>query len=108
MLPSAVQIGPHRVPFVYKPEIDLEGNEDDIVSGCFFPEDYRIEIRQGLRGSRMAEVLLHEVLHVVFANTKFAPESDEERAVTVLASSLTQIARDNPEFINCWLAHARS
>ena len=106
-LPTSIRVGPHDVPVFYKPRLEDE-DEGSVVSGLFFVEDFHIEIRQGLKGSRMAEVLMHEVLHAVHSNTRFTDDEDEERAVTILASALTQLAKDNPEFIRSWLAHAIS
>lgn len=104
MLPSEVIVGPHRVPIVYK---DRLGDDDAcVVDGLFVPDDFHIEIRSGLRGSRTAEVLLHEALHALNTSVAFASEEDEERVVTTLASSLTKLAQDNPNFIRAWLAHA--
>lgn len=105
--PSLIRVGPHDIPIVYKPSLKLD--DDEFASGLFYcTGNYHIEIQQDLRGSRMAEVLLHEVLHAVWANTQFTAEKNEERAVSVLSSALTQLAKDNPDFIKSWLAHAVS
>ncbi|NBW10608.1 MAG: hypothetical protein EBR82_21545 [Caulobacteraceae bacterium] len=104
---TSIRIGPHDVRVIFKTSLDGD-NAESIVSGLFFPDDPRIELKTNLRHSRMAEVMMHETLHAIWSNTQFTEEKDEERAVSVLACSLTQLARDNPEFIKFWLSYAIS
>ena len=48
------------------------------------------------------DTLLHEILHGVYWQYNIKPEDDEERTVTTMATGLTQIFKDNPEFID-WI-----
>ena len=104
-LPTSVKVGAHQVQVVYKSRLDGTDAEQ-VVNGSFDPDTYVIELRSGLAPSRMAEVMLHEVLHAVNDQTVFVEDEDEERVVTVLAAYLTKFAQDNPDFIRSWLHHA--
>lgn len=46
-----------------------------------------------------ADTFLHEVLHAIYANAGLTDEDDEEKIVTMLASGLCQVIRDNPALI---------
>ena len=58
-----------------------------------------IRVRADLERRRKAEVLLHEVLHAAFSMGDLSGGDSEEKTVTVLGSQMTQVWRDNPEFI---------
>jgi hypothetical protein len=58
-----------------------------------------IRVRDDLQPSRKANVLLHEVLHAAYNIGDLTDTSTEEKTVTVLANQMTQVWRDNPEFI---------
>ena len=105
MLPSSVKVGAHKCPIVYKDSIEGDDTEN-LHCGMFYVEEFRIEIRSRMRNSRIAEVLIHEVLHAINATYGFIDQEEEERAVTPLAAALTKLAPDNPEFIQQWLHHA--
>lgn len=105
MLPSFVIVGAHRIPITYKRVLEGE-DEENCISGLFFPDDFRIEIKEKLRSTRMAEIILHETLHAINATYGFVDQEQEERTVTTLAAALTKLAQDNPEFIQQWLHHA--
>jgi hypothetical protein len=49
-----------------------------------------------------AETVLHELLHAVFAVASVQAKQGEEHIVSVVATHLAQIIRDNPEFVT-WL-----
>jgi hypothetical protein len=67
--------------------------------GDFDPNTYRIRVREDLEPAKAANVLLHEVLHAAYTMGDLSDGCTEEKVVTVLANQLTQIWRDNPEFI---------
>lgn len=58
-----------------------------------------IRVRTDLAPSVRAEVLLHEVIHTAYYNAVLQKDDDEERVVETLGNQLTQIWRDNPEFV---------
>lgn len=45
---------------------------------------------------KVANVLLHELLHAAWAEANLQDEDDEERTVSGLANMMSQIWRDNP------------
>lgn len=48
---------------------------------------------------RLANTLLHEVLHAAWENTNLPAKAAEEDVVTSLANQLAQVWRDNPTLI---------
>jgi len=58
-----------------------------------------IRVRDDLLPKVKAEVLLHEVLHAAY-DMGCCDNSDEEKLVNILGNQLTQIWRDNPEFVS--------
>lgn len=42
-----------------------------------------------------AEILIHEVLHAIWASRGLTPRITEEKAVTALATGLAEVFRDN-------------
>lgn len=58
-----------------------------------------IRIHEGLSPPVAAEVLLHEVLHCCWWSGDIHDADDEERTVTVAATQLSQVWRDNPKFV---------
>lgn len=57
-----------------------------------------IRIRDDLPPQKTAEVLLHEVLHAAYDMGCISGE-DEEKIVSIFGHQLTQIWRDNPQFV---------
>ena len=48
---------------------------------------------------KAANTLLHEVMHAVYDISKLQDDDKEERIVAAISSQLTQVWRDNPEFV---------
>lgn len=44
----------------------------------------------------VADTILHEILHAIWAERRLPNRTREERAVTALAQGLTTVFRDNP------------
>lgn len=57
-----------------------------------------IRVRDDLPPQKTAEVLLHEVLHAAYDMGCVGGE-DEEKTVSIFGRQLTQIWRDNPQFV---------
>jgi hypothetical protein len=57
-----------------------------------------IRIRTDLIPTVKAEVLMHEVLHAAY-HMGSADNADEEKLVSILGNQMTQIWRDNPDFV---------
>lgn len=57
-----------------------------------------IRVRTDMPPARVAEVLLHEVLHVIW-EVGCCDSGDEEKVVSILAMVQCQVWRDNPDLI---------
>lgn len=55
----------------------------------------KIFINKDLPDSKKRETLLHELLHIVYANAYLQPNDEEERVVGALSTGLHQIIEDN-------------
>lgn len=58
-----------------------------------------IRVRSDLPRQRIAEAVLHEILHAAF-DAGACEVGDEERIVGVLGGMLAQVWRDNPEIVS--------
>lgn len=71
--------------------------------GDFSYIDNRIRIEKDLSGPPLVDTVLHEMLHAIWkAGQLKDKKEEEERVVAVTATYLTQIFRDNPQFLN-WI-----
>ena len=71
--------------------------------GDFSYINSRIRIEQNLTGPPLVDTVLHEVLHAIWRIGQLKDKKeDEERAVAIMASYLTQVLRDNPALMP-WL-----
>mgnify|MGYP000389055993 FL=1 len=71
--------------------------------GDFSYINSRIRIEQNLTGPPLVDTVLHEVLHAIWRLGQLKDKKeDEERTVSVMASYLTQVLRDNPALMP-WL-----
>lgn len=91
-LPATVLVGPHyyTVSRVRRP------STSKAVVGLCDNNDLTIRIKKPLPPTMEAEVVLHEVLHAVFASMRIVPKKGEEHCVDLLAPGLLQVFRDNP------------
>ncbi|WP_298983369.1 hypothetical protein [uncultured Roseibium sp.] len=76
--------------------------------GGYSGQHGRISIDRAYHGKpeELANTVLHEVLHACFHTsglTGLPPGETEELTVTVLGNALTQVFRDNPEFLD-WVS----
>jgi hypothetical protein len=71
--------------------------------GDFSYINSRIRIEQNLTGPPLVDTVLHEVLHAIWRLGQLKDKKeDEERVVSVMATYLTQVLRDNPALMP-WL-----
>lgn len=97
-LPPAVRVGPHDIRFATLGTADAKRNY-----GTFVPSEQEIQLqREYSSGSMAAETVLHELMHAIFAVASVQAKQGEEHIVSVVATYLAQIVRDNPEFV-AWL-----
>ncbi len=61
-----------------------------------------IRVRTDLDPVKLANTLIHEVLHACFYIGDIEDDDKQERTVTILANQLTQVWRDNPELV-AWI-----
>lgn len=100
-LPPSVRVGPHDIRFATLGTADAKKNY-----GTFVPAEQQIQLQQEYTsGSMAAETVLHELLHAIFAVATVQVKQGEEHIVSVVATYLAQIIRDNPEFV-IWLQRA--
>lgn len=67
--------------------------------GEYDPSDGALRVKADLQPQLAAEVLLHETLHACYSTGCLDSSADEEKTVSILAVQLTQVWRDNPDFV---------
>jgi len=94
--PRKIRIGPNDVNIEFT---SLNGE----IFGDYSYINNLIRIEKTLTGGPFVDTILHEMLHAIWrlGQLKDVKET-EERTVSVTASYLAQIIRDNPELI-AWL-----
>jgi|TARA_R110000772_G_scaffold218902_1_gene329491 hypothetical protein len=90
---KSIKVGPTDFSVEYVPlNEELFGDFSYITS--------RIRIEENLKGPPLVDTVIHEVLHAIWKLGQLKDKKeDEERAVSVMATYLTQVLRDNPEFM---------
>ena len=93
---KTVRIGPNDVNIDYT---NLNGE----IFGDYSYINNLIRIEKTLTGGPLVDTVLHEILHAIWRLGQLNDVREaEERAVSVTASYLAQVIRDNPELI-AWL-----
>jgi len=101
-LPEYIKVGPYDISVrVISSELAARLKED----GDFDGET--IHIADGQRGPQLADTILHELLHAIYATFGLKDEDEEERIVSALATGLVGVLRDNPNFAR-WLTDEAS
>lgn len=63
-------------------------------------EEQTIEIvTEGITPIFQLDTFMHEILHAIFSYHALDDDDDEEKTVTLLASGLVAVLRDNPELV---------
>jgi len=97
-LPSSLRVGPYDITIAIVDE--LTGSY-----GEFSPVEQEIRLLREYKTAALAvDTLLHEVLHAAWFAAAL-PKKYEERTVSALAPTLTQILRDHPEVLE-WVRKA--
>ncbi len=93
-LPGSVRLGYRSVP------VALRRFDDPGEYGLYLLHRDSIEINQALGPSLRGSVLIHEILHAMFA-TAMIPVDDEteETIVRALTPQIVALIRDNPRLI---------
>ena len=99
-IPKTVRVG-HRTYRIepLRPVSDLVEREN---RGAHCYESALIQVDNTVDNQRVAEVLLHEILHACWAVGNL-PDEHEEDTVTVLSRQVMQIIQDNPKVWD-WIA----
>ena len=93
---KSVKVGPTDFSIEYVPL-------NDELFGDFSYINSRIRIEENLKGSALVDTVLHEILHAIWKLGQLKDKrEDEERAVAIMATYLTQVLRDNPMMLT-WL-----
>ena len=78
-------------------------NDDKKLDGQFIHTDKTITITPSLSSSDRLNILLHETLHGVWfhwgVGETVRAKNAEEAIITSIANGLTNVIRDNPEFL---------
>lgn len=97
-LPESVRIGPHDIKFGA-----LSASESKNNYGMFVPAEQTIRLNNGyVSGSMAVDTVLHEIIHAIFSVGTVQAKQGEEHIVSVVATYLAQIIRDNPKLVK-WL-----
>lgn len=91
-VPDRFDFGPHP----WRVELKAGMSDSADLLGRCDHRTHTIELEPEQQHSGMAEVLLHELLHVCLAAMEL-PEKREERLVNTLAPSLLMLLRANPD-----------
>ena len=93
---KSVKVGPTDFSIEYVPL-------NDELFGDFSYINSRIRIEENLKGTALVDTVLHEILHAIWKLGQLKDKrEDEERAVAIMATYLTQVLRDNPMMLT-WL-----
>ena len=91
-LPKSVKIGGHTIQIEQSTTLDCMGQYERSKA--------LISVDKSLAPSQKAATILHEVLHVIIAETHpTMSESLEEKLVTTLETGLFAFIKDNPKLI---------
>lgn len=75
--------------------IEFDGDIDVNLMGREAYDKAKIFIRKDMPISKKRETLLHEILHIIYANAYLMKGDDEERIVGALSAGLHQVFEDN-------------
>jgi len=93
---KSVKVGPTDFSIEYVPL-------NDELFGDFSYINSRIRIEENLKGTALVDTVLHEILHAIWKLGQLKDKrEDEERAVAMMETYLTQVLRDNPKMLT-WL-----
>ncbi len=108
-IPETIRIG--AADFDVAPIPALEGDKFALYGYMHWPSQH-IRYVEGLPRQRLAEILLHEVIHGLWKEYELREEGPngqdiEENYVKALGKGFLQIIRDNPDLI-AWVSQSFS
>ena len=102
-LPEVVYVGPYALNVVVTepPELNDADNPDMKLSGRLRLEDNAVLVSPSQSGVYLADTLLHEVLHAVWAVAGgWSWDIDEERVIYSMSTVLLDTLRRNPALVD--------
>ena len=98
-LPGKIKVGPHEYVVVRKTEEEMP---DEIGESRF--DSLELCLRKQLRGSKLKEILLHELLHLCTYPSFTGAYDDSEKLtsedfVNAVAPLLLQVLQENPKLV---------
>lgn len=94
--PTTIRIGAHDYDVLPFPEDEAQRERQ---YGDFSQWDETIRIRFTGTVWQILDTLIHEVIHCIYYQYQLSKKSGEEKTVTCLSSGLTQVIRDNDEWV---------
>lgn len=91
-LPSKLWIGYRQFRMVYTKDLPS-------CDGCVSMGDRLIQIGVAQKPSDEVDTVIHEILHVLIAESTLVERSDQEALVSVLANKLTELFVRNPNLL---------
>jgi hypothetical protein len=94
-MPATVKVGPHVYRVLRKPKTAMPKH-----LGSCDCSSLQIWVRQRLKKSKAAEILLHETLHAILHSVCNGESKNEEEDFVEAASPvLLQVLQDNPQLV---------
>ena len=86
-------------------DYDIVPNTNKKLDGQFIHTDKQITISENLNPADKLNTIIHEILHGIWFHWGLGeqiekPKKAEEMVVTALANGLTNVIRDNPQFLS--------
>jgi hypothetical protein len=81
--------------------IEFDGDIDVNLMGREAYDKAKIFIKKDMPDGKKRETLLHEILHIIYANTYLMKGDDEERIVGALSAGLHQVLEENSFYRDC-------
>lgn len=101
-LPDIIRIGPYDIKVEKVERVD--GKDDDYANFLAVEEKLIIIYEFGSKLAA-ADTVIHELLHGIWKFQHLPKKSEEERTVSVIATGLITIFRDNPKLLK-WIENA--
>lgn len=101
--PKTVEIGNRTYSLLFEGDPVSDGNK---VYGFMSSVNCKIVLDKNMQPKRMAETLLHELLHCIYADYNYIGGKErkaEEFYVQVGGVGLTKLFRDNPKVLTWYL-----
>lgn len=98
-LPDKIVVGFQTLRLDPRPDSDPAHVD---IFGMYSSSKERISYQETQAGAQLVNTMLHETLHAVWYTGGLQdqyPHKEQEQIVTVMANGLTQVFRDNQEFV---------